>query len=324
MIRRIGSAITAIIIGAVLFLPNNNVGATNISCDHPEDNGVIWYMGGSVTKIGELNPGQSYEGEIEACNADTITRKIKLESAPYSINQNDYDNVDFLTKNDWNRLADWISFPDGDMYTIGSGKTIFLKFRVEVPNDGTAIAGTQSASIMLTDVFRDDNSENVGLQTEKRYLWQVTADVDGANLRREGKITSWKADGPLVFDNRNGINTRSIVENTGNVSFVVKYKVAVMDAFRNDAIAYTKESEKEVLPESKRANDFKWNETPAVGWFKIREEITVFDKTETFEKMVLVVPFWFVIIAVAIIVLLVWALVLKVKQHRNKSKRLKS
>ena len=321
--KKTSSILFAIILGVAFFLPGSNVSALG-SCENPEADSVIWYKGNSVTRAGTLEPGQSYYGEIEACNSDIVARKVKMSTAPYSINQADYENVDFMTSNDWNRLADWISFPDGDTYTIESGQTVYLKFRIQVPSDGSAIGGTQSASLMLTDVFREEGSENVGLQTEARYLWQVTADINSSDLRREGKITSWWADGILVFDNSNGLKTKSIIENTGNVSFMADYHVTFYDVFRNNAIAYEADAEKEILPESSRANEFKWNEAPAVGWFKVVEEITVYGKTETFEKTIFVVPLWFIVIVVAIIILLIWALILRIKQRHDKNKKLKS
>lgn len=316
----------AILVAALCIISLSSCGEAGAIgyCDSPEADSVVWYRGDSVTRAGAMEPGQAYYGEIEACNSDVVTRKVKMETAPYSINQADYENVDFITKTPWNKLADWISFPDGDTYTIGTGETVFLKFRIQVPTDGTAISGTQTASIMLTDVFREDSDSSVGLQTEQRYLWMVTADINGAGLRQEGKIHRWQADGPLVFDNTKGIKTYSLVENTGNVNFTAKYKLKITDLWRNNALAYEAEAEKDIFPESKRANEFVWNEAPAIGIFNIKEEITVYDKTETFEKVVLILPLWFVIIVVAIIILLLWALILKIKKHREKNKRLKS
>ncbi|MDL2327930.1 hypothetical protein LJC64_04720 [Ruminococcaceae bacterium OttesenSCG-928-A11] len=300
-----------------------SVGAVNNICSKPKEDGVVWYTG-NPTLVGWLDPGEVYEGTIEACNDNVEALSITAYPAPYSINQNDFYGTDFTSKGSWNKLADWISFPNGDTFTINSGQTIFIPFKITVPSNDSVIAGSQAAAIMLENNEVYGNQEESGVLSTKRFAWIVHADVNGGGLRQEGKVLSWKADGPLIFDNTNGINTYSLVENIGNVSFKAKYKLTITDSFRNNALAYEKETEKTMLPESKISNEFKWNEAPAVGWFRIREEITVFDKTETFEKMILIIPLWFIVVVVAILILLIWAIILKIRQHREKNRRLNS
>jgi hypothetical protein len=296
------------------------VGAEGV-CDSPEPDGVVWYSGGSRTFTGWLEKGGTYEGQIEACNKNTETKVIEVYSAPYSVAQNDYTGPDFITQTSWNRIADWISFPDSDSYTIASGQTVFIKFKITVPDDGTAISGSQAAAIMLEDtqVYGAEDQSNV-LST-KRFSWLVFADIRGDGLRWGGQTLEWKADGPVLFDNSNGVKTYSVIENLGNVSFTAQYHVVITDAFRNGEVVFERDTEPTILPESKRANEFKWDNAPALGVFNITETINYYDNNETYTKTVYIFPLWLLIILAAMIVLLVTALILKVRKHHEKRQK---
>jgi hypothetical protein len=284
-------------------------------CDTPEKDGLVWYTGESRTRIGWLNPGDSYDGEIEACNGDIIDRSVVPSTEPYSINQGDYKTPDFMTATDWNKLADWITF-DKDRYDLSPSETIYIKFHVQVPSDGTAFTGSQAASIMLTDVFNDTDGGQTGLMTEKRVLWMVTANINGSDIRYGGDLLEWNASGWLVFDNGD-VWTRSLLENTGNMSFTAKHHLVIKDLWRNEAVVYEKEAENDVYPNNKRANEFRWEEAPIFGLFKISEQISYFDETKNFEKIILIIPLWLLIIIAAIILLLIMAIILKIREHHK-------
>jgi hypothetical protein len=306
----------AIAAGLTAGLASTPVGAEGV-CENPKSDGIVWYLGGSRTFAGWLERGGTYEGQIEACNDSTETKTIEVYSAPYSVAQNDYTGPDFITQPSWNRIADWISFPDSDSYTIDSGQTVFIKFKITVPDDGTAISGSQSAAIMLEDtqVYGVEDESNV-LST-KRFSWLVFADIRGDGLKWGGQTLEWKADGPVLFDNSNGVKTYSVIENMGNVSFQAQHDVVITDAFRNGEVVFEKSTEPTILPESKQASEFKWENAPALGVFNITETINYLDNNETYTKTVYIFPLWLLIILAAVIILLVIALILKIRQHRE-------
>jgi hypothetical protein len=298
-------------------LTTQPVGATSNFCDSPKPDGLVWYVGRPVTEAGWLEKGATFESQIEVCNDNTETRQLNVYATPYSIAQNDYTGVDFISKTTWNKLSEWISFPAGDNFTIASGQTIYIPFKITVPTDGSAITGSQAASIMLEGAqVYGDGDESAVLST-KRFLWVAYANINGDGLRQSGDILEWRADGSVLFSNENGLNTYSLIENTGNVSFTSQHHVTITDLFRNEAVAYDKEGKMMIMPESKRANEFKWGEAPAAGLFKITEQISYLDQVKHFEKIVLIFPLWLLIIVAIIIVLLVAALIMKIRNYRE-------
>jgi len=298
------------------FTPES-AGAAGI-CDTPENDGVVWYSGGPKTKAGWLEKGDSYEGVIEACNDNVNAQIINIYTTPYSISQNDFSGADFISQNSWNKLAEWISFPDGESYIIQSGETIFIDFKIDVPNDGTVISGSQASSIMLEGAEVFGESEENSVLSTKRFAWLVFADINGDGLRWGGNTYEWNTNGPIVLDNKDGIKTGLIIENSGNVNFDVKSHVAISDAFKNDKVIFEKDSEMTVFPESKRANEVKWEEAPALGLFNVTETVSYLDKNETFTKTILMFPLWLLLIIAVIIVLLIVALVLKIRNSKSK------
>jgi hypothetical protein len=319
MKQSIRGAITGLMALAIVFAAasiSQPVGAVSGICDDPQDDGLVWYIGGPTTKAGWMDPGAVYEGQIEACNANSAGRKISVSSSPYSVSQSDYIGIDFISKNSWNMLADWISFPSGDSYEIASGQTIYIPFKITVPSDGSAIAGSQAAMIMLEGGEIYGSTEQSSLLSTKRFGWAVFADINGADLHQSGQIEQWKADGPLLLDNRDGLNVFSLMENTGNVSFNSRHELVITDLLR-DKVVYENQSEMSILPESKRANEQKWDQLPALGLYKVQEQISYLDQSVPHEAIVLVVPLWLLIIIAMIIILLVAAIVIKVREHRK-------
>ena len=72
-----------------------------------------------------------------------------------------------------------------------------------------------------------------------------------------------------------------------------------------------------ILPESERYNTLSWDEAPAVGIFRVRQTIEIFDDVSTVERVVVICPFWLLfVIVVGLIAAILW-IVAKFKSRQK-------
>ncbi|GHU08503.1 hypothetical protein FACS189431_4880 [Alphaproteobacteria bacterium] len=272
----------------------------------------VWVHGDGYTRIGWLEKGEIYHGQIEIYNEGTESREVLLETTPYTIDQNDGDTKIFSNWTSRTELADWVTFPDGPRYTFGAEETRKIDYTVTVPTN--AITGSQSAAISVYGEKGNGESSATGTSVEGKFMWILFADINGDPIMEKGAVTSWDIDW-LIFDNAM-TTAKTTIENRGNLAFTTKARIK-FESFFDGAVMYEDEKENTVLAEGKRVVTQNWGGAPVLGLFNVSEEVSYLDRTENFSKIVLIVPIWFVIIFVTVIILLLLALVLRIKE-RNK------
>ncbi len=267
----------------------------------------------------EIEPGHVYEGKFRVSNVGEVDFEYEVSASPYSVKDENY-TADFLTVNDYTRISEWITF-EGEAKT---GKlsphtaSEYISYKITVPSN--IPAGSQFAVIKATVLTNPNNSDGFSIQNRTSAAMILYANVKGGNTRPgakiiENKIPTFLSAGPL--------NATSLVENYGNTYAEVKYTLEVRSIFGGDPV-YTNISEDEdvntsmLLPETKRFRTQTWQNVPFLGIFKVKQTIQVFDEFSEVEKIVIVCPFWLIIVFIlAIVAIILW---IKARSNARKQK----
>ena len=124
-------------------------------------------------ELGELKPGQSYEGEFLVKNIGNKAFKYKVYVAPYYVQGDNYDPT-YETINSYTRISEWFTFDktDGSL-DVQEQETV--KYKVKVPEN--VPGGSQNAAIMVETDNSVDETKTVSSST--RIAMIVYSTIDG-------------------------------------------------------------------------------------------------------------------------------------------------
>lgn|GEM_PF-6618356 len=281
----------------------------------------VLVTGPGRTSYNDVKAGDVLTGKIEVTNSFNEVKEVKVWAVPFSVAENGV--YDFFTEGTLTEVSKWLSL-EKEVYTVPAQGSIDVNWTITVPRNWT-LGGSQTAALKFHTVGSDNTEKEVSgyvTQTTSNFAWLFLLNMDGEGVVRGGKILSW--DVPMIiFDGENGITAKTTYKNDGNVNFQIKSHITMYDAF-NGVLAYENDKTTMIMPETQTEITQHWDGSPAIGVFRVSEEIDVLGNTEKFEKLVLVVPLWFVIIVIGILLLLIWALVLKIREYHKRQKRLNS
>ncbi|MBO7720556.1 hypothetical protein J6S35_02925 [Candidatus Saccharibacteria bacterium] len=259
-----------------------------------------------------LNPGDSYTGSFEVMNIGKESFSYSVDVSPYWVVDEKYA-AKYDVRNNYTQIADWITFDESTQgNTIDPGETQEVFFTVDVPYD--VPAGGQYATIFAqTD---DGNESDANLQVVNRVGMVFYAKVDG-DTREEGKIISNSVPG---FTLSSPITAASLVENTGNVEATAYYKFKVMPLFSDVPVFDNEDGRKkaDVLPGTKRANNFTWDSAPIIGIYRIEQTIDFLDEHSSVSKVVIICPFWLLVVLACLVIFVIY-LIVKNKSRKSQS-----
>jgi hypothetical protein len=244
----------------------------------------------------ELNPGDNYIGKFKIINTGAKSFDFKLSVSPYSVVDVNYEQ-DMDNDKPRTQISRWITF-EQDEYYLEAGDSIDIKYTVKVPAD--APAGGQYAVILASTAGKSKGTETSSIDTVQRVGMLVYSTVQG-NTREAGKVK--QLDIPTWYFNP-PLQVRSLVANTGNVDFNASYNLTIKTLFGREV--FTKSEEHSILPDTERSVVLVWDKAPAIGIFKVTETVTVLPgraqaETKTETRLVIMIPF-FIVIILAILV----------------------
>ncbi|MDR1196706.1 MAG: hypothetical protein LBL08_00275 [Candidatus Nomurabacteria bacterium] len=275
----------------------------------------------------DMVPGGKYEGRFRVRQTGHETSQIVAEIKPMTA----YKNYEVET--DRTQITKWTTFKlegcdvdkveDGKTYfTMRSKEECYLNYYISVPQN--AMGGSQNSAIMVRTETRDDvgaKSGNAGVSYQYQFAYAVYSDVDGPGAVYAGKVLEnnvpW-----ILFEPPLGVS--SLVENTGNLDFMTKYEVKMNNWFGGKEV-YNRSWEGLTFADSKYEDGTQWAEAPVLGLFEVTQTINLLDEkvenqtSSTVTKLVLIIPIWLVLIIIGIILLLIWALYLRIKGKKEKS-----
>ena len=89
----------------------------------------------------------------------------------------------------------------------------------------------------------------------------------------------------------------------------------VFPLFGNEEVYTTEENPelKVIFPETKRYSEVAWEGAPALGIFRVKQTIKIFDEVSEVEKLVFLCPLWFIAIILLLIFLIIFWIVSRVR-----------
>lgn len=257
--------------------------------------------------IGRLEPGKTYEGKFTVKNTGRETFSYEISFAPYGVEGENYNPV-YDKPNSYTEISDWITV-SRDSGTIASGDAHEIGYRIKVPAD--AHGGAQSAVIVAKMLNPEKPTDSTSVETVQQLGYLVFGNVDGEVTKTakilENKIPSFIFDPPIT--------ATSLVENTGNVYTNATYTLQVFPLFGNEEV-YTNEEKPEakvIFPETKRYSEISWEGAPALGIFRVKQTIKIFDEVSTVEKLVFLCPLWLIALVLILLFLVIFWIISRVR-----------
>ncbi|MBR1802299.1 LapA family protein [Candidatus Saccharibacteria bacterium] len=257
--------------------------------------------------LGKLEPGKSYSGEFLVKNIGTDTFDYTVYAAPYSVEDEEY-NSNFEKTNNYTFISEWFTFSK-DEGTLSPQQEEKIQYTVKVPE--SAAGGAQNAAIMVQSdtSAKDSNIVLASSRVAMIVFSQINGEVNACGKIVDKTVPSLLLNPPISASGR--------VENCGNIDLNVRYVMEVTPLFSNEPI-YSNEDEPLVLatlPETRRFTSIEWENTPAIGIYKVHLTITYNDQTEEVTKIVLVCPLWVIVLVLVFIGALIFWLV---SRNRNR------
>lgn len=267
----------------------------------------------SVTKLGDLEPGKTYDSTLSIRNDSDETKTFRLALNTFWAQNDKYDLQWGLSESQYGKIVDWTNIDTEQTYQVAPHETYQLDYTITVPEDQAGGAQRLMISVELNRP-KDDSSNFVETITYINAL--VYATVDG-EINPQAKIVSQDIQ-TFSFDNK--IKTSSTLENTGNVDLDVKYHLQITNPFTGE-IDYEVNDTKTLMAETTRIYEQVWQNAPFIGVFNVKQEIELMGETKVLEKITFICPLWLVIIVAIIIALIIISVIIKHKE-RKKNRRI--
>lgn len=261
--------------------------------------------------IGNLDPGESYSDVIKVQNTGQSAFDFRMSVVPFSVKDENYTQA-YESKEKYNDIVNWVKFSTTTGH-LEPNTQQEVAYTITVPAD--VPAGGQYA-ILMAEIANDDKvSEDSGVTMLRRVGTLLYSNVSGVT-RRTGEVIENKV--PSILFNP-PISATSIVSNTGNTHTDATYVLQVYPLFGNEEV-YTNEEKPTtltILPDTRRLNTVTWDGAPALGIFRVKQTVTIFDQTSTTEKLVFLCPIWLIFIVLLLIFCLIFWIVSRIR-NRNR------
>lgn len=298
--------------------------------------GLLW-AGNSASALSmspmkqaiSLMPGDTYTGRVKIYQqGEGGELHYKASIVPLSVNDenNEYYGI-FDKETSYTDIVNWVVLTNGqetveyddaiDSY-VPFGEEVELTYTIKVPED--ARGGGHYFAVKAETVPSDDSEGNVAIKDSISIASVVYAEVAG-DINIKGTIKDNNIPGFLLNP---PITASFMAKNEGNTHSEVTYFMQVFPLFSGEEVYTTEEnpSSEYVLPGTARYIEQKWDETPAVGIFKVRQ-VVYYDSTDNepsiTEKMVIICPIWLLLVIFFVIFALIFYFVAK-SRARKKAK----
>lgn len=250
-----------------------------------------------------VKAGESYSNKFVIINDGTNAYTFRVYAAPYSV-----DGTNYTPNFEEGRAANadlykWITL-EKSRYDIKPGEKVEVPYTVKTPSDATP-GGHYGVIFAETQV---DESQQSQIGRQKRVGMIVYGTVDGqylsAGKQLESRIDWLQIGGELA--------TSMTVENTGNVHYSMKHALRIKNVLGQTV--YDNTTDRIIMPKTTRDITDKWSKGATMGVYSVTTESTILDKVTTQTSWVVLVPSWFVIVAVIVIVAFI---VLAVRARRR-------
>ena len=305
---------------AILTLGLGWVALGNVNDTYAEDdNGISTiFVSPMIEKI-ILVPGETYNGSISISNSNSATEDLVYKAEIGSYNKrksgdskDDYGVTDVAEITEYNTIMQWMTL-EKTTGTVAPNGTDVLNYTIKVPKN--APAGAQYASILIykdpKSIFGDANSANI---TAKYQLASgIIANVAGETVE---KAAIKNNDMPSMLT-VNKLEATSMVKNEGNIYTDATYTLQVWPMFSDEEICTNEEKPETstILPNTERYHTQTCN-LPAVGIFKAKQVVKIFDEVSILEKTIFVCPIWLMVVVLLVVIGIIVGIVMYIKKRK--------
>ncbi|MCL2174136.1 hypothetical protein FWH58_02495 [Candidatus Saccharibacteria bacterium] len=251
----------------------------------------------------DLEPGQRFDGSFKIINSGSEPFDFRVYVKPFAVGADCVDQYE--ESGDFNIMTRWINFDQNNYYDIQPDQTQVVTFHVDVPKD--APAGGQYV-VIFAESGNFDTQAGAAIGVERRIGYKFFANLGGENIE-SGKVESlkqktWFWEPPIIATGK--------IRNSGNTYFVGEHRIEITTLGGKEK--YTGSQEVDVLPDTCRRTEVTWEGTPSFGIFWVTNTVEFFGQEQfNSKKLVIVLPIYIVVIFSIMAILLIWALVLKIK-----------
>lgn len=241
-----------------------------------------------------LVPGEKYQGTFSVVNPSSVEGNsvdYRIIVTPFSVTDENY-NIDFTKKTEYTDIVDWITIEEKSG-TLAPEELKEIHFTIDVPQ--TAKSGGQYASIMAridNPEKTNDNSYSIMSRSQVAMILYAAIDTElvSEGTILENKIPTFSFDSPISVTSR--------ISNNGNIHSKAINILRVENAFTGKEYYSSVNSPKtnSILPGTELLVVDTWEETPALGVFRVVQSISYNNKVDTSSGIVFVCPIWFLII----------------------------
>ena len=267
-----------------------------------------------------LKPGATIDYTLVVENEKDRNLNITAYATPFSIENENYD-ANFEKETNRTQLSRWIEFVNEDgsttknyKATIPAKSKSYIIYRVTIPDE--IPAGGQYASIFVQTGDDAKPLETSGIQAISR----VGVIVYGrSNGETEEKVEITDAHIP-TFLLRGPVTATALIKNTGNTDIELSYDFKVTSIVGNEL--YHAEGKEPVLPDASRRVKQQWENTQPMGIFRVFYRIEALDQVFEDSKIIIILPFYMIILALFILTLLVIWIIILIRKRRERKSRL--
>lgn len=297
----------------------NNSAATSISIS-------------PVNKILQLSANSVYEDSFKVMNNGSSDMKFEVYAAPYAYSYSETDDsyqLGFNKENSYTQITRWVTFKDANgnwveraTFVAKPGSFIDVQYKISTP--ASIPAGGQYAVLFAHTISGSTNTS--GIKTEASPGLVVYGRA-GGDTKIDSEISdpqirqTMKVDG----EEKSLINGTTKVKNTGNVDFMASGTLRVTGIFGNVYYETPSDSTRariSIIPETELAVSDSWDNTPYFGLFNVKWTVKVAGgKTETVEKMILLLPAPIVIVMILLLTIItIWIIIMVRKRKERRSR----
>ena len=266
-----------------------------------------------------LGPSTQTEKSIQVANQGSQALKVRVYATPYSVSS-ETGASDFETQSEFTQIYHWLKIKDSNSnfkneaeFTIGPGKTEIINYQINVPN--SAPGGSQHACLFV-ETIPDDKQEN-GITTVSRAAVKIFAEVSG-ETEKDAEVLGLKTD---TFVIGGKVSVSSLVKNIGNIDIKPTLTLKINSLGGETIFSDTKVTM--IFPENSSELLVDWPDTPAFGMYNLVASVNVLGKNAMIEKTIFILPTWFIVIFILIVIATIISFVHFQNIRKNKKRRAK-
>ena len=265
-----------------------------------------------------LEPGKTYTGSITVVNPADSTSDFhyKASVTPYGVVGENYE-ADLASTTSRTEIVKWIkiSEPTGSVAPNGTKK---IEFTITVPEN--APAGGQYATISVGSNDQVSADSGVAVRNVFEMASIIYGQVTGETVHKgeilENSIPGFSAVSPLTLT--------ALISNEGNIHESATFVITVSNFFTGEVILPTEENDGNyselIMPETERFISREINNLPTIGAVKVGQTIYYQGQSSIQEKVVILCPIWFLILAILTILAIIATVVGLVMRHSRKKR----